>query len=191
MAFDYPVFFDLTGKKILVIGAGKAAAEKLPRLIASGCRLTVIAQTVSPEVSDLLYKSDAEVIIRTAVLTDINEKFMVFFCVGDSALAKEFREYALAHKILFNSADNPRNCDFFTCSVVDRGSVTIALGTQGKYAGYSAMLRRLANALLPESLTAETEELFNARLKLIESQPNVSKRREALKKAIETIETAF
>lgn len=191
MSFNYPIFLDLAGKDILVIGAGKAAAEKIPRLLQSECKLTVIAEAINEKVSDMLLKTETTLINRKAKMSDIDGRFMVFFCADDKEASAEFREYAAKRKILFNSADDPHNCDFYTCAAVDRGTVTLAISTQGKYAGFAAMLRRLIDTLLPADSVEDLEKLFEARIHLIQSQKNSEIRRAALKKAIEIIEASY
>ena len=43
----YPLFLDLTGQPVVVIGAGKIAARKIRSLLAAGARVTVISPQAS------------------------------------------------------------------------------------------------------------------------------------------------
>jgi hypothetical protein len=44
----YPVFFDLRGRPVLVIGAGKVALRKTLALVEAGARVTVVAPHWEP-----------------------------------------------------------------------------------------------------------------------------------------------
>ena len=46
--FDYPVYLDLRGVPVLVVGAGPVAARKVAGLAAAGARVRVVAPSVSP-----------------------------------------------------------------------------------------------------------------------------------------------
>jgi siroheme synthase-like protein len=47
-SFGYPVYLDLDGVPVLVVGAGPIAARKVEGLVAAGAAVTVVAPDVSP-----------------------------------------------------------------------------------------------------------------------------------------------
>ncbi len=50
MSARYPLFLDLAGKRVVVIGAGSVVARRLPDLLASGAEVEVIAPRAHPDV---------------------------------------------------------------------------------------------------------------------------------------------
>ena len=54
MAYDYvkyhPVFLDLRGRPILIVGGGNIAVEKLNSLLPSGAEITVLAPLINDQV---------------------------------------------------------------------------------------------------------------------------------------------
>ena len=46
----YMACIDLTGRAVLVVGAGRVALEKIEGLLAAGAEITVVAPQVLPEV---------------------------------------------------------------------------------------------------------------------------------------------
>ena len=46
---DFPMFVNLKGKRILVLGGGKVAARKVKKLAPFGGRITVVAPQAQPE----------------------------------------------------------------------------------------------------------------------------------------------
>jgi precorrin-2 dehydrogenase/sirohydrochlorin ferrochelatase len=49
----YPLFLDLTGQKVVVIGAGKVATRKVRTLLAAGAAVTVISPEATPAIQRL------------------------------------------------------------------------------------------------------------------------------------------
>ncbi len=49
----YMACIDLTGRAVLVVGAGRVALEKIEGLLAVGAEITVVAPQVLPEVEGL------------------------------------------------------------------------------------------------------------------------------------------
>ncbi len=43
-----PIFFDVTGRKCVVIGGGEVAARKVESLLEAGARVTVVSPRLSP-----------------------------------------------------------------------------------------------------------------------------------------------
>ena len=49
----YPLFLDLTGEKVVVIGAGQVATRKIRTLLAAGAKVTVISPEATPAIRRL------------------------------------------------------------------------------------------------------------------------------------------
>ena len=69
----YMACIDLTGRAVLVVGAGRVALEKIEGLLAAGAEITVVAPQVLPEVAGL----DVTVIRRGYRTDDLDGKFLV------------------------------------------------------------------------------------------------------------------
>src|ERR1700733_6746228 len=50
MAHRLPLFFDLAGRRVLLVGAGPVAAAKLGQLLAAGADVRVVAPEVCEEI---------------------------------------------------------------------------------------------------------------------------------------------
>ena len=53
-----PVFHDVRGARVLVIGAGAVGARKIEALLAGGARVTVVAKEFSPGVEERAARGD-------------------------------------------------------------------------------------------------------------------------------------
>src|SRR5204863_8626626 len=49
-SMHYPVFLNLRSRPVLVVGGGKVAFSKIPGLLASGARVTVVAPSIDKTV---------------------------------------------------------------------------------------------------------------------------------------------
>ena len=45
----FPVFFDLAGQKVLIVGGGDVALRKISLLERTGASITVVAPVIAPE----------------------------------------------------------------------------------------------------------------------------------------------
>ena len=74
-----PLLLDLTGRRVLVVGAGRVATRRVARLLDAGARVEVIAPSVSAELS----ASTASITIREFVEDDVDGAWLVFACTDD------------------------------------------------------------------------------------------------------------
>ena len=54
----FPLFVNLEGRRVLVVGGGKIAARRIRTLLEFGCEITVVAPEVGEELLEML-ESDA------------------------------------------------------------------------------------------------------------------------------------
>ena len=50
----FPLFVDLEGRQVLVVGGGKIAARRIRTLLEFGCEITVVAPEVGEELREML-----------------------------------------------------------------------------------------------------------------------------------------
>lgn len=89
-----------------------------------------------------------------------------------------------ARGLLVNVVDRPELCDFTVPSLLERGSVLVAVGTGGVSAGLAKALRLRLEALLPQSLGALAEALGAARAAMRSRWSDAGERRRALDAAL-------
>ncbi len=49
----FPLFADLSGEPVLVVGGGRVARRRIPRLLEAGARVTVVSPRALPEIEQL------------------------------------------------------------------------------------------------------------------------------------------
>jgi precorrin-2 dehydrogenase / sirohydrochlorin ferrochelatase len=107
----YPVFLDVEGKDVLVVGSGTMAQEKVDGLAAAGARVEVVAADAF---------EDAHVDGKSLVIAATNER------VGARVAAA-----ASSAHIFCNVADVPHQCSFILPAIHREGAITVAVSTGG------------------------------------------------------------
>ncbi|MBI5025363.1 MAG: bifunctional precorrin-2 dehydrogenase/sirohydrochlorin ferrochelatase, partial [Nitrospirae bacterium] len=124
----YPVFLNLEGKKVVVVGGGPVAARKVNALLKSGASVTVISQSVTKSLETLKQKGMIKHINRTYKKNDLKAAFLV---IAATSSWEENIKIARDAKSLINVVDMPSQGNFIVPSTISRGPLTIAISTSG------------------------------------------------------------
>lgn len=164
-----PLFVDLSGRRVLVVGGGRAAERKLPALIAAGALVTLIALRIREGVRRLLCESHGELLQRRARVQDVSAKYMLFFALTDnSRLNRRLRAAARAAKVWVAGSTDPKGGDFHFGAVVDRGLVRLAISTGGRSPTLARLAAEVLRHLLPETLASDATALRRQQRRLRE-----------------------
>jgi len=188
-----PLSFNLQNRKILLVGGGKAALEKFYQLKRTGCKLTLVAKKISPDMQNALagqFNSQVEVLCRPFADEDLENKYMVFSAVDDETVAEQIFRLCRERNILINSADDKARCDFYTNALIDRGSVQVSVSTNGRFAGLSAILRRHLEKVLPDELTDDWEKIYDLRERAVALQ-SVSEKKSIITDIVSEVEKKY
>ena len=162
----FPAMVRLEGKKVLVVGGGRIAADKIEKLLDFTCDITVIAPRLSDRTKKLIENSSLRHIQRPYRSGDIEGYFFVVVAVDDVALQKEIYEEAQSRKIFVNSVDSVEYCDFIFPSYIKRGDLVVAFSTSGASPSLAKYLRRAIERLLPADIGDFTAYLKELRARL-------------------------
>jgi uroporphyrin-III C-methyltransferase/precorrin-2 dehydrogenase/sirohydrochlorin ferrochelatase len=120
----------LAGAKIVVIGAGDGALNKLRLFRIAPCEL-VWATLGEPFEAPGDLNANTRILTAPRIAGALKGAKLVFIALEDRALARRLARKARAAGALVNVVDDLALCDFFTPAIVDRGSVTVAISTGG------------------------------------------------------------
>lgn len=152
-----PLFLNLRGRTVVLIGEGEAADAKARLIERAGGRIVPAWEEGAA--------------IAFVALADEDEA---------RAAASDLR----ARGLLVNVVDRPDLCDFTTPAIVDRAPVTIAIGTGGASAGLAKAVRQRIEALLPARLGALASALHAVRAAMKARWPDAADRRRAIDAAL-------
>jgi uroporphyrin-III C-methyltransferase / precorrin-2 dehydrogenase / sirohydrochlorin ferrochelatase len=157
-----PLFLNLTGREVALVGGGRVAGAKLQQLVAVGARVRVIA----PEISTAIAARglpNVELFQREFVASDLDDVWLVV-AAATPAVNAEVAAAAEQRRVFVNAVDDPANASAFLSGVVRRDGVTIAISTNGDAPALTALVREAVDALLPSDLAAWMEIARTARL---------------------------
>ena len=153
----YPVFWDICGKKCVIVGGGEVAARKAERLLNCGAEVFVISPKLTPELAALKDKNLISHIASEYSGDLIEEAALIIGATDDEKINARISSDARAKGIPVNIVDDPQKCDFILPALVQRGDLAIAIGTGGK----SPALARHLREELESEYGSEYEILLN------------------------------
>jgi siroheme synthase-like protein len=140
----YPIFLDLTGRPVLVVGAGKIALRKTKGLIEAGAHVTVVAPEAVPEFSTL----PVRLLARRFRPSDLNGKVLAFAATNVREVNRRIGVEATNRGIPVNVADAPAECRFLVPARIRRDGLQLAISTSGRNPRLAAELRRQFETVL-------------------------------------------
>ncbi len=175
---------------MLVVGAGSVARAKLDALAPTGCAVQVVA-LASPAgfraAADALGADLREAPFRPE---DLDGAALVVAATNDPATNLAIAQEARRRGILVNAVDDRAACDAYFAATIRRGPLTVATGSQGGFPGLTRALRRVLEALLPESDSPLLHRLAAARHRC-RSLPDPDTRKAALDPLLTAFEATY
>jgi len=176
----YPIYLDLAGKRIVVIGAGPVAARKVSSLHEAGARVIVIAKNVDAAFEKSCKLPNVELVISAYSKDYLAEAVLAIAATNDLDLNRRIYKDCQELEVLCNIVDRPQLCDFFVPAVVKRGPLQIAIGTDGNCPAYAGHLRKKLEDQFTDDHGRFVIELEAIRKRIIEEVSDPAKRRDIL-----------
>lgn len=148
MPYYFPVFLNLEGRRCLVIGGSRLAAEKVFSLRAAGARVAVQAEAMVDELAEAALLGQVEWIRRGYAPGDLEGYFLVVAAPDDRGINAAIHQEAEGRGILFNALDDPEHCGFIFPSIHRQGSLVLAVSTGGVAPALAVRLRKKFGAEL-------------------------------------------
>jgi sulfate adenylyltransferase len=143
----FPVFLKLSGRRVVVVGAGPVAAGKIKSVLDTGAQVTVVAPEVVPE----LERPDLTLVRRAFRPADLDGAWLVV-AAAPPEVNREVRAAAEQRGVFVNAVDNPETCSAYAGGVLTRGGVTVAVSSNGEAPALAGLLREALESVLPEDL---------------------------------------
>jgi precorrin-2 dehydrogenase/sirohydrochlorin ferrochelatase len=141
----YPVHLVLSGRPVLVVGAGNVARGKIEQLLAAEALVDVVAPVVRPEVEALGVRALHRRPYRRGEVAGYR---LVVTATDDPEVNHQVFVDAEERGVWVNSADDPANCTFILPARVRRGSLLVTVSTAGHSPALASWLRRRLEAEL-------------------------------------------
>lgn len=151
-SYYLPVMLDLRNKKVLVVGGGAIACEKLGRLVDCTKEIVVVATQCSPAMEEYVQKYNLTLNRRPFEESDLDDIDIVIAAVDSTALQFDIFTKATDKKILCNAVDLPSYCHFIFPSIIRRDDLIVSVSTSGASPAFAKHLKRLLEKLIPQDI---------------------------------------
>ncbi len=178
----YPIFLDLNGRRVVIIGGGSVATRKAETILGTGARLVVAAPRLDETLRKVCAGTTAELIESKYSKDYIGGATIVIAATNDEPLNKQIYKDCKELEILCNVVDSPKLCDFYVPAVVQRGDLQIAIGTDGNCPAYAGHLRKKLEKVFTEKHGEFLASLETIRGFIIEKLADASERKAILGK---------
>jgi siroheme synthase-like protein len=138
----FPAFLKLTNRRVLVVGGGSIAAQKISGLLEAGAQVHVVSPQLSPQLTDWLRNHQITWSPKSFEPQDLDSAFLVIAATSLRDLNAQVYREADRLNILCNAVDDIDHCHFYYGSIVQRGDLQIAISTNGKSPALAQRLRK-------------------------------------------------
>jgi precorrin-2 dehydrogenase / sirohydrochlorin ferrochelatase len=143
----YPVNLIVADRPVLVVGAGRVAAQKVRGLVAAGAVVTVVA----PDVDDAVRRQAVTVAQRPYRRGEVADYRLAVAATGDAEVNQQVFDDGEAAGVWVNSADDPDRCSVTLPARLDRGRLLVTVSTGGYSPAVASWVRdQIAVQLGPE-----------------------------------------
>jgi len=173
----YPLFADLDGRAVLVVGGGAVAERKTRALLNCGAQVRVGAPRLTRALR--AWAETGRLAHLAGPFQDawLAGAWLVVAATDDRALNARVKAAADARRILANVVDDPALSSFQVPAVVDRAPLTIAVSTAGAAPVLARRLRERMEALFDPALGALVQMAGDHRAAIRAAYPEPGARR--------------
>ncbi|HUV11955.1 MAG TPA: bifunctional precorrin-2 dehydrogenase/sirohydrochlorin ferrochelatase [Acidimicrobiia bacterium] len=137
----YPVNLLLTGRRCVVVGAGRIAARKIGALLDAGADVHVVAPDVCDEIAALSRDGALTLSLRPFTDTDLDDAWLATAATSDRTVNRAVFDAGTARRVWVNAADDPEHCSCTLMSVVRQGDLVVTVGTGGRSPALATYLK--------------------------------------------------
>jgi uroporphyrin-III C-methyltransferase / precorrin-2 dehydrogenase / sirohydrochlorin ferrochelatase len=175
----FPLFADLHGRRVLVVGGGAVAARKVRLLLEAGAEVTVVA----PRIDDALVAMARDPAGRLELRLETFEPghcegaLLVIAATDEAAVNAAVAAVGRERHVLVNVVDDLELSSFIVPAIVDRSPLVVAISTGGVAPVLARLVRERLEALLDGSFGALAVLLERWRGRIKGALPDVPARR--------------
>lgn len=142
----FPVFMDIAGQDILIVGGGTVALRKIEKLLLYEPQITLVAPSVDP-----MIRAHSEVYIFEREFEEemLEKKKLVIAATDDRTLNARIAALCREKGIPVNAVDQREDCTFLFPALVKRGELSIGISTGGASPTAARWVKEQIDNLLP------------------------------------------
>ncbi|WP_341963493.1 siroheme synthase CysG [Pseudomonas sp. RC10] len=172
-----PLFHNLRGARVLVVGGGEIALRKSRLLADAGAVLRVVAPEIGTELRELIDSSGGEQILRGYDEADVNGCVLIIAATDDEPLNAQVSADARQRGVPVNVVDAPALCSVIFPAIVDRSPLVIAVSSGGDAPVLARLIRAKLESWIPPTYGHLAGLAARFRHQVKNLFPNVQQRR--------------
>jgi precorrin-2 dehydrogenase/sirohydrochlorin ferrochelatase len=138
----YPVFLKLEGRKVLVVGGGAVAEQKIEGVLRSATDVTIVAPELTRRIRDWNRQGLVKHIPQEFRPGMAQGYFLVIAATDSPEVNHSVYAEAKSTGALCNAVDDTPHCDFYAPALVSRGEFQIAISTGGNSPALAQRVRK-------------------------------------------------
>ncbi|MEZ5775013.1 MAG: siroheme synthase CysG [Hyphomicrobiaceae bacterium] len=162
----FPLFLDVASERVVLVGEGEKALQKLRLLVRTTARIRLVAARPSRDLADLAAAHGVEISTSPFVPADLDGARLVVSASDDPALDEAVATAAEARAIPINIVDRPQRSSFLVPAIVDRDPIIVAIGSEGTAPVLARRIRARLEALMPARLGAVARHAGSIRARI-------------------------
>ena len=127
----FPMFVDISHKKVVVVGAGTIAKRRIRTLVDFTECLTVIAPEVNPELLELQAQGKIRILKKQYQREDIYDADLVIAATNDHQTNEDIYSVCKCMGITVNVCSDKNKCDFYFPGVYMRDEMVVGVTASG------------------------------------------------------------
>src|SRR5206468_10524127 len=127
----YPVFLDIAGKPVIVIGGGTSAHQKDVGLLKASAEVTVVSPELNQEMASLAEGGRFRHIERVYEPGDLEGDVLAFVATDDRSVNATVAAEGKERRVWVNAVGDPPYSDFIMPGIARQGNLIVAVSTSG------------------------------------------------------------
>jgi precorrin-2 dehydrogenase / sirohydrochlorin ferrochelatase len=164
----YPVFLDIAGKPVVVIGGGNIAHQKVLGLLKAEAVVTVVSPDLNAEMASLKAEGRFRHSERDYEPGDLEGYALAFVATDDRSVNSTVADEGKARRVWVNAVDDPPYCDFIMPGIAQKGDLIVAISTSGRSPAMARKMREEIEEFLTDDWAAMLELAAEVRSELRE-----------------------
>ncbi|MCB1555521.1 MAG: uroporphyrinogen-III C-methyltransferase [Xanthomonadales bacterium] len=176
----FPLFADLRGRRVLVVGGGAVAERKIEPLIRAGARIDVVSRDIGSRLAQWAAVGHVRWLAHAYEDDHLDGAWLVVVATGDPLLQRRVAAAAESRQVFANVVDASELCSVQMPAVVDRAPLQVAVSSGGAAPVLARQVRAQIDQLLDDHLGALAGLLHRHRKRIRRRLPELGARRRFL-----------
>ena len=181
----YPLFADLSGRAVFVVGGGAVAERKCRALLDCGARVSVGAPALTAKLARWAMQSRIQHVAGTFDEAWLDGAWLVIAATADAGVNGRVAAAAEERRIFANVVDDAELSAFHVPAVIDRSPLQIAISSGGAAPMLARSVREHLETILDHALGPLARLLARARAKVRAAFTDLSSRRAFYRRVVD------